>query len=104
MTFGTDWGWGADTESSRAVQRLAPQLPARLDAASAVPPPYPYSFFTPAMQTMIAGANTVDDKHYLFASSAVKSRSPSMPYEPAAAVYASAEDPWVWKITGRLCG
>ena len=38
------------------------ELQARLDAVSASPAPYPYSFFTPGMQAMLAGANPVGDK------------------------------------------
>lgn len=41
---------------------LPPELAARLDAASAPQPAFPYSFFTNGMQAMIAGANPVGDK------------------------------------------
>jgi aryl-alcohol dehydrogenase-like predicted oxidoreductase len=38
------------------------ELQARLDAVSAPPASYPYSFFTPGMQAMLAGAHPVGDK------------------------------------------
>jgi hypothetical protein len=38
------------------------ELQARLDAVSAMPASYPYSFFTPGMQAMLAGAHPVGDK------------------------------------------
>lgn len=41
---------------------IPPALRDRLDAASSMPPGYPYSFFTPGMQAMLAGANPVGDK------------------------------------------
>jgi len=41
---------------------LPPELRARLDAVSAKVPGYPYSFFTPGMQTMLSGAAPLGDK------------------------------------------
>lgn len=41
---------------------LPPELTARLDAVSAPSVPYPYTFFTDAMQGMIHGGATVGDK------------------------------------------
>lgn len=41
---------------------LPEALRARLDSVSAAPAAYPYSFFTPAMQAMLAGAHAVGDK------------------------------------------
>lgn len=38
------------------------QLVARLDAVSAVPPTFPYTYFLPQMQTQIAGNHPVGDK------------------------------------------
>jgi aryl-alcohol dehydrogenase-like predicted oxidoreductase len=41
---------------------LPPELAARLDAASATAPGFPYNFFTNGMQAMIAGSHPVGDK------------------------------------------
>ena len=41
---------------------LPPELRARLDAVSAKAAGYPYSFFTPGMQTMLSGAAPLGDK------------------------------------------
>lgn len=41
---------------------LPAELAARLDAVSATAPAFPYTFFTNAMQTMVAGSNPVGDK------------------------------------------
>jgi hypothetical protein len=41
---------------------LPPELRARLDAVGSVAPPYPYTFFEPAMQAMLAGAKPLGDK------------------------------------------
>lgn len=41
---------------------LPPELRARLDTVSDSAPNFPYMFFTPGMQTMLAGANPVGDK------------------------------------------
>jgi aryl-alcohol dehydrogenase-like predicted oxidoreductase len=41
---------------------LPDELAARLDRVSSMPETYPYSFFTPQMQTMLAGSHVVGDK------------------------------------------
>jgi diketogulonate reductase-like aldo/keto reductase len=41
---------------------LPPALRARLDAVSAKATSYPYTFFTPGMQTMLSGAAPLGDK------------------------------------------
>lgn len=41
---------------------LAPELRMRLDVASATPPRFPYTFFTPSMQAMLTGGAAVGDK------------------------------------------
>ncbi len=41
---------------------LPPQLRARLDAVSAMPKTFPYTFFEPGMQAMLTGSNMVGDK------------------------------------------
>ena len=45
---------------------LPDELTARLDRASGSPATFPYSFFTPGMQAMLAGSHAVRDKpeHY----------------------------------------
>jgi len=45
---------------------IPPALAARLDAAGRLEPPFPYWFFTPAMQALLAGDRPVGDKppHY----------------------------------------
>ena len=111
MTFGNDWGWGADQSASRQIFdaycdaggnffdsadmytngrseemlgafirdagtrdkaiianlgaldfELPDELRERLDAVSAVPAPFPYSFFGPELQGMLNGGVTVGDK------------------------------------------
>jgi aryl-alcohol dehydrogenase-like predicted oxidoreductase len=41
---------------------LPPELRARLDAVGSVAPPYPYTFFEPALLAMLAGAKPLGDK------------------------------------------
>lgn len=41
---------------------IPPELLSRLDGASAVAPSFPYTFFTPGMQAMLAGSNPLGDK------------------------------------------
>ncbi len=62
MTFGTEWGWGATEDTSRAIFDLSSldftipsELRARLDEVSAPASMNPYTFFEPFLQRMIHG-------------------------------------------------
>jgi aryl-alcohol dehydrogenase-like predicted oxidoreductase len=81
VTFGTEWGWGADKDAARTLVSLGatrraqleetmaaldtdlpPALLGRLDTVSAPPLRFPYTMFTPEIQRSLHGGASVRDK------------------------------------------